>query len=218
MTKMLVMLRLEEPVLDFKVYGEAHPAGSKKSFQVARKNPRPGQKKTFIASTHDNRKTRPWMDEVQQAAGRVAEALEVLDGPIYCLVTAYRVRPKSHLRADETVKPRAPAWPATAPDLTKLVRAIEDALEEAKTLSNDSRVCLQINTKEWAHGKPFARIRLGHLKAGDGYVGEPKVEADRRIPLGTAGHEEGPLAIEFDEAQDRRRAPRRASRRARAAP
>ncbi|MEX0718667.1 MAG: RusA family crossover junction endodeoxyribonuclease, partial [Planctomycetaceae bacterium] len=44
--------------------------------------------------------------------------------------------------------PPAPAFPDTTPDLTKLIRGVEDALQSV-LLTNDSRVVEQRTRKVW---------------------------------------------------------------------
>lgn len=160
-------LRLPPPLLHFTVYGVAHPAGSKTTYRF-----KTTSGKTVSNTTHDNERTRPWMDQVQQAAGRAAEqlGLEVLDGPLYLIVVIHRKRPKSHWKKSGGFAKGATIFPTTAPDLTKLVRAIEDAMTQAGVWRDDSRVVLQLTQKvfEDVDGRPKATVMVGPLDAGFG--------------------------------------------------
>lgn len=50
-----------------------------------------------------------------------------MDGPLALVVDFYVPRPKAHIGA-KGVKPSAPHYPTTRPDITKLLRAVEDAM------------------------------------------------------------------------------------------
>lgn len=105
----------------FTVLGRPQTAGSKKAF-AHRTTGR-------IIVTDDNKRSKPWMQAV--AAEAYNHVDELLDGPLELEVTFYLVRPKGHYGSGKnsaTVKASAPAFPATRPDTTKLLRAVEDAL------------------------------------------------------------------------------------------
>jgi Holliday junction resolvase RusA-like endonuclease len=100
------------------VHGAGKPAGSKRHIGQGR-----------IVDANPN--ARDWQWRVAQVAGEQLNGRPLLEGPLRLDVCFYRTRPKSHLgtgRNAGTVKASAPAWPTTEPDLTKLVRAVEDAL------------------------------------------------------------------------------------------
>lgn len=99
--------------LDFVVYGEARPGGSKKAFVVNNR----------AVVTDDAGKTgKAWRRDVQLAAVAALEhagrAGELLQGPLAVRMTFYR-RPTARAVRD---------YPTTRPDVLKLARAIEDAL------------------------------------------------------------------------------------------
>lgn len=108
-------------VVAFTVLGKAQPAGSKRAFR----HPHTGR----IMVTDAAKGSRPWK---QQVAGAGAELVdELLDGPLALEVTFYVARPKGHYgsgRNAAVVRPSAPEFPATRPDVTKLLRGTEDAL------------------------------------------------------------------------------------------
>lgn len=103
------------------VLGRPQPAGSKRAFQ----NKHTGRVQVVDAS----KGSRPWK---QQVAGEASsQAPEMLDGPLRLDVTFVLARPKGHFgsgRNAAEIKPSAPPYPATRPDTTKLLRAVEDAL------------------------------------------------------------------------------------------
>ena len=81
----------------------------------------------------------PWRIQVQEAARKAFWALSewkenvtLLDEPIELMVTFHFLRPRNHYRTGKNadlLRATAPGvWQAKKPDLTKLLRAIEDAL------------------------------------------------------------------------------------------
>lgn len=113
------------------VYGIAEPAGSKTAGVVYRKG-RPvlknGRVLTFVRDA--NAKAKPWKERVAQAAGE-QWGYGMIDGPCVLELTFYRTRNKGDFgtgRNEGRIRPGAPAYPIVAPDLTKLIRGVEDAL------------------------------------------------------------------------------------------
>lgn len=101
---------------------------------------------------HDNKKTKPWMAKVKAATVRamsVAGIAEPYDGAVEIEYYFFLPRPKSTSRE----------WPSVKPDLDKLVRCIDDALE-GSLLSNDSRIVRIVAAKlygEHPHTKVIVR-------------------------------------------------------------
>lgn len=85
-----------------------------------------------------------------------------LDGPCQVTITFYHQRPKSHRgtgRNAGKIKPGAPLWKASSPDLDKLTRAILDALTTAGAYTDDRLVARLIAEDRWADG-PHAGARI----------------------------------------------------------
>ncbi len=108
-------------VIEFFVPGSPASAGSK-----------------TVVTTKDNRHfvrpaskfTKPWMNTVRYFAREAYRDL-LLTGPIKLTLTFVLVRPKSHYgtgRNANKLKPSALVYPTVMPDLTKVIRAVEDAL------------------------------------------------------------------------------------------
>lgn len=77
-----------------------------------------------------SKRVKPWRAEVA-AACRDRWRGDPLDGPVTLQVEFFLPRPAGHLgtgRNQGIVKPSAPAWHVTRPDLDKLARAVGDAL------------------------------------------------------------------------------------------
>jgi Holliday junction resolvase RusA-like endonuclease len=106
----------------FTVYGQAKPGGSKKAI------PHPRTGRPMIV---EDSKNKPWRQEV---AGAALEALAGVTRPLFAdealavEFTFVRPRPLGHYGASGSVRSSAPAHPVTRPDVLKLARAAEDAL------------------------------------------------------------------------------------------
>lgn len=112
-------------MISFTVIGIPAPQGSKTSW-----------------GTEANKNTRPWRAAVAASAStahmttdgqsRVLECAPLLTGPVKVHARFYFPRPKSHYRTGKRaseLKPNAPLYCSTVPDLDKLQRAIGDALK-----------------------------------------------------------------------------------------
>jgi Holliday junction resolvase RusA-like endonuclease len=96
----------------FTVYGEAKSQGSKRAWY----NAAIGR----VQMVEQVKGLGDWRKRVAQAAGEQCISDPLIDGPCSLSIVVYRQRPKS--------APRRVRFPATAPDASKLLRAIEDAL------------------------------------------------------------------------------------------
>lgn len=103
----------------FTVQGKPATAGSKRGFI---------NRKSGKVMMVDTCKRGPnWRNDVRAAFNATHEAM--MEGPLALVVTFYLDRPKAHWHKDGSVREKfANARPITKPDSTKLVRAIEDAL------------------------------------------------------------------------------------------
>lgn len=139
-------------ILEFRVAGIAQPRGSKKAITVT------GQRRGLLID--DNRKSGPWMDLVRREATKVMADREPFTGPLCLTVTIFRARPKGHFRTNGNVKPSAPAFPATRPDSSKYMRAIEDAMSKVVYV-DDGQLVDSWPSKRW--GQPGVLIQLFRL-------------------------------------------------------
>jgi Holliday junction resolvase RusA-like endonuclease len=132
--------------VDFVAYGNPLPAGSKIAGVAA-------NGRRFVRD--DNPNTREWKRTVAQAAGAAMNGVGLLDGPLDLAIRIVRPRPASHF-GKHGLRPSAPKYPTTRPDVTKLVRAIEDAM--LGVVFRDDSQCVRIaSTKEY--GEP-ARVEV----------------------------------------------------------
>lgn len=119
-------------MIEIRVVGTPGPQGSKRHVG----------KGVMVESS---KKVKPWRESVVWAARQhCSPMLAPLDGPLICEMVFSLKRPKS--------APKRVVHPATKPDLSKLVRATEDALTDAGIWEDDARVVGFGNTR-----KVFAR-------------------------------------------------------------
>lgn len=121
------------------VPGIPKPAGSKRVVT----NRSTG--KAYVIDACD--KSRDWKTSVAQVA-RDTYKSEPFLGPIRLEIEFIYPRPKSHYRSNGILKTNAPHWKSTKPDLTKLVRAVEDALTGIIWI-DDAQVVLTIAEKHY---------------------------------------------------------------------
>lgn len=141
--------------VSFTVEGRPQPRGSKKAFPRQRKDGR-----LAVAVVDMNPHGRAWMDAVAAAAAVAlpCASLPAWSGPVGLDVTFYMPRPRAHFRTGrfaDQLRVDAPTVPTTAPDTTKLLRAVEDALTGV-AWRDDAQVVFQIARKRY--GDPGARV------------------------------------------------------------
>ena len=103
--------------VSFTVYGAPQPAGSKTA----------GMSKSGKMFVRDSAKgSAPWKRQVAQAAGMAMNGAGLLDGGLSLTVRFWVPRPKGHY-GKRGLRPSAPQYPTVRPDVTKLLRAVEDA-------------------------------------------------------------------------------------------
>lgn len=127
----------------FVVYGKPRQRGSKS----AATNPATGKIHLRDASKH----SKQWMKTVAQTAGCHFRGRTLLRGPVRVYARFYFGRPKSHFgtgRNADVLKASAPAWHIQTPDISKLARAIEDAMTGV-VYADDKQICEETLTKQW---------------------------------------------------------------------
>ncbi len=130
------------------VYGTPAPQGSKRAF-VGKSG-----KAHVIESSHDRVKS--WRQAVVDAALN-ADWMQ-LAGPLVAEITFFMGRPKSHYRTGRNagqLRDSAPVAPHGKPDLSKLLRATEDAITDAGLWADDAQVTeYAVLAKRWADDRP----------------------------------------------------------------
>lgn len=106
-----------------------------------------------------------WRGQVQQAVADAAWETQ-LTGPVELHLGFEMPRLLSHYRTGKfagALRPSAPTWPTTAPDLDKLVRCICDAVTDAGLWRDDSQVAVLQAAKRYANGPPGVLITITEL-------------------------------------------------------
>lgn len=155
-------------MITFTVRGLPAPQGSKRAFR----NKHSGR----IQQVESSKRVAPWRSDVRDAAMAALDN-EVLGGrpnPGYALTGPVAVelafrwpRPKGHYgtgRNAGVLKPAAPVWPATLPDLDKLARAVLDALTGIVWVDDAQVVDLGLR-KRYADGEgPGVTVTVSDLR------------------------------------------------------
>lgn len=136
-----------DPVLSFTARGLPAPQGSKNAFR----NRHTGR----IQQVESSKKVAPWRSDVRDAAlEAIGESWVLLDGPLEVAMTFSFRRPKGHFRTGRNAhlfSSRATARPQSVPDLSKLTRSTEDALNEV-VWTDDARVVGYRRLGKWWAG------------------------------------------------------------------
>ena len=131
------------PVVVVEVWGLPKPAGSKRVFLVGPK----GSERRPVVTDASGRPGRDWRASVQHEISHVHPGAP-LDGPLELSLYFTLPRPRGHLRRDGTLRRSAREHPTTKPDVTKLVRAVEDAAT-GLLWRDDAQVVTQTATKRY---------------------------------------------------------------------
>lgn len=94
-----------------------------------------------------------WRESVAQAAWRATNG-EQFHGAVQVKMLFYFDRPKSHYTSKGLLKPGVPTFVTKKPDIDKVARAINDALESAILMDGDETICGLIAHKYWADDHP----------------------------------------------------------------
>ena len=141
--------------ITFTVLGIPAPQGSKTS----------GLTKSGHPFTREaNPRTRPWRQAV------AAEALaswqnKAMEGPVELVAAFFFPRPKSHYRTGKhshDLRADAPIHHTSKPDLSKLVRAVEDAMTGI-IYRDDSQISAMAPKKVYTESNPCAIITVRPL-------------------------------------------------------
>ncbi len=141
----------------FFVPGKPASAGSKKAFY----NKNLGR----AILVPDDAESRPWRADVKAYAqiamqGRSA----ILTGPVFMRTEFILARPKGHFgsgRNAAVLKASAPKWSSSKPDVTKILRCLEDALTGI-VWHDDAQVAVHVSSKRYANPEetPGAQVSV----------------------------------------------------------
>jgi Holliday junction resolvase RusA-like endonuclease len=134
------------------VFGIAQPGGSKVAGIT---------KKGRLFVRPDNPKSSSWRADVAKAAKKQYSG-PLLDGPIEMTYEFRFPRPKRHFgtgKNSTVLKANAEHWHVTKPDLTKIIRSTEDALNGI-VWTDDSKVCKRRELKRYVREDEEPGVRI----------------------------------------------------------
>jgi Holliday junction resolvase RusA-like endonuclease len=123
------------------VPGEPLPGGSKRILRHG--------DKVWLADANKN--VDLWKAHVRRHCQFAMRGQQLMLGPLGFEMTFIQARPQDHYRTGRyahLLRPKAPPAPDVMPDLTKLVRAVEDALTGV-VWKDDGQVVDQVNRKRY---------------------------------------------------------------------
>ena len=98
-----------------------------------------------------------WRANVKRYAEHALADYDKVLGPVSLTVEFYYLRPQSHLKLNGELRKGKPGEKVSSPDLSKLVRCIEDSLTDAGVWEDDSRVVECLSSK---HYGPIEMCRI----------------------------------------------------------
>ncbi|NBQ37506.1 MAG: RusA family crossover junction endodeoxyribonuclease [Synechococcus sp.] len=142
----------------FRVYGTPAPQGSKSAFVR-------GGRAVLV---EQSKKVKPWRAAVRDAA--VQAGLTPTVEPVAARITFVMPRPKAHFGSkagQPYLKPSAPVFVTTTPDLDKLIRSTLDGLTESGVIGDDRQVVVLHSQKRYAQPgeAPGALVHLEDVTA-----------------------------------------------------
>ena len=139
--------------VEFFVPGLPATAGSKTGFV--------NKKTGAVIITPANKRQKPWMSDVKYYAEKAMGVNPLFACAIHLYLDFYFTRPKGHYGTGKNIgrlKLSAPEFHITKPDLTKLTRAVEDALKGV-IWKDDSQVTSQTIKKHYWE-KPGVKVYI----------------------------------------------------------
>lgn len=151
--------------IEFVVVGTPQQVGSKTPWLPRRKDGSLVQRngRPVIATMDSNKKSKPWMQAIREAAAAACPAgFELIRGPVRVEVEFRFARPKSHFRTGKhsgELKGDAPLWHVTTPDADKCERALGDSLTGV-LLADDKQIANWDVRKVYTSGTEGATVRV----------------------------------------------------------
>jgi len=172
-----------DKVIEFFTPGDPRPGGSKTACLI------PKRGGGFIHSAKGRpiinmkdaggEKTESWKSLVSYE-GRRAYTGPLLDGPLFLIMKFVKPRLKGHFGKNGLLA-TAPPWPTVKPDLTKYVRAAEDALTNI-IWKDDAMIVGQLPFKIYGE-QPGLHIEVRIMRVGEIAKVEKRVKTKPAAPL-----------------------------------
>jgi Holliday junction resolvase RusA-like endonuclease len=146
----------DEGVVEFAVQGEPQSQGSK---TVHHRGTRTWATEGGDAATINRKKA--WRQLVHDAAVEAMGFRDLFDGPLLLQATFVFGYLAAHRRANGELKANVPTYKETNPDVSKLVRSIEDSMQGV-VYTNDARIAKLEITKVYGE-KPGVYVKVTRL-------------------------------------------------------
>lgn len=115
----------------------------------------------FVARVYDDGSAEGWKSQIADALRRAYPTRETITGPVELRVLFHMPRPKAHFRSNGELKPNAPTFCLTKPDLDNLEKAVMDCFTTLTVWRDDSQVVRKISGKVYESDKgPGAEITV----------------------------------------------------------
>ena len=152
---------MKNETIEFFVPGKPGTAGSKNPFPIYRKGA-DGQKifTGKVVAVDANKKKSTWMADVKHFAYQAYQG-EPLTGPVSLEIIFVMPRPKNHFKSNGELKPNAEIFHGKRPDLTKMLRALEDAL--TGIIWQDDSCVAATNMQKIYGPNPGAQVKIMSL-------------------------------------------------------
>ena len=113
------------------------------------------------AGVYDPGTANDWKTIVRNAAFAEWDGKPLI-GPLYVQIDAWLPRPKSHF-TKKGLRPNAPEWVVTKPDLDNIEKAILDALTNIGLWRDDSQVARVDKCKLYTDASPRAWVKIQEI-------------------------------------------------------
>jgi len=110
------------------------------------------------AGVYDPGTAAEWKKAIAEAwhskvAPENAPAFRPFETALFVSLSFYMPRPKSHYNAKGLLKPSAPEFHTSKPDVDNLQKAVLDALTDVGAWTDDKLVCRSMTRREWADSR-----------------------------------------------------------------
>jgi len=121
---------------------------------------------------------RSWRQDIAAVSSQQMQGHLPWQGPVMVAISFYLPRPKAHYgtgKNSERLKPQAPAYPATHPDIDKLIRSVLDAM--TGIVFHDDRQVVVIQAGKY-YGQPGMDCQVAETVASAHDVEQQREVAD----------------------------------------
>ena len=161
--------------LELFISGIPRPGGSKRAFIARRKGgafvTRPDGSPVVNMTDMSGKAGKTWRSDCKAFAMSAMAGRPLFTGPLHLTVAFYMPRPQKHYRTGKhagELRDDAPYYHTSKPDVTKLLRSLEDALTGV-CWADDSTIAWQKAMKVYCHdGVTGARVEIKALEDSDG--------------------------------------------------